>query len=54
MGNTTSNDQIKRVEELGCDGIVMGAQARGTVGSLLLGSVALKVHTAKPPVTLIT
>jgi nucleotide-binding universal stress UspA family protein len=45
---------VKRAEELGCDGIVMGTQGRGAVGSLLMGSVAIKVvHLTKLPVTLI-
>lgn len=45
---------VKRAEELGCDGIVAGTQGRGAVGSLLMGSVALKVvHLTKLPVTLI-
>jgi nucleotide-binding universal stress UspA family protein len=45
---------VKRAEELGCDGIVMGTQGRGAVGSVLMGSVALKVvHLTKLPVTLV-
>ena len=45
---------VKRAEELGCDGIIMGTQGRGTVGRLLLGSVAAKVeHLTKLPVTLV-
>ncbi len=40
--------------EQGCDHIVMGSRGLGAAGSLLLGSVALKVlHTARLPVVLI-
>jgi nucleotide-binding universal stress UspA family protein len=43
-----------RAEELGCDAIVMGTQGRGAMGSVLMGSVALKVvHLTKLPVTLV-
>ena len=45
---------VERAEQLGCDGIVMGTQGRGAVGSALMGSVALKVvHLTKLPVTLV-
>jgi len=45
---------VKRAEELGCDGIIMGTQGRGTLGSLFMGSVAVKVvHLTKLPVTLV-
>ena len=45
---------VKFAEESGCDGIVMGTRGMGTVGNLLLGSIATKVvHLAKMPVTLI-
>lgn len=47
-------DIVKRAEELGCDGIVMGTQGRGAIGSLLMGSVAIKVvHLTRLPVTLV-
>jgi nucleotide-binding universal stress UspA family protein len=37
-----------------CDSIVMGTRGHGTVGKLILGSVATKViHLAKMPVTLV-
>ncbi|SEI46557.1 MULTISPECIES: universal stress protein [unclassified Achromobacter] len=40
--------------EQGCDHIVMGSRGLGAAGSLLLGSVALKVlHTTHVPVVLI-
>lgn len=45
---------VRFAEESGCDGIVMGTRGMGTVGNLLLGSIATKVvHLAKMPVTLI-
>ena len=45
----------KRAEELGCDGIVMGTQGRSAMGSVVMGSVALKVvHLTNLPVTLVT
>ena len=45
---------VKRAEELGCDGIVIGTQGRGAIGSLLMGSVAMKVvHLTTLPVTLV-
>ncbi len=38
----------------GCDVIVMGTRGMGTIGSLLMGSVATKVvHLAEVPVTLV-
>jgi len=44
----------KCAEDRSCDGIVMGTRGMGTIGSLLLGSVAMKViHLAKVPVTLV-
>ena len=53
VGNAASMI-AKRAEELGCDGIVMGTQGRGAFGSVLVGSVALKVvHLTKLPVTLV-
>lgn len=40
--------------EMGCDHIVMGSRGLGAAGSLLLGSVALKVlHSVHIPVVLI-
>jgi len=39
---------------LDCDGIVMGTQGHGAIGSRLLGSVAARVvHLAEVPVTLV-
>ena len=53
IGNTAPMI-VKRAEELGCDGIIMGTQGRGTLGSLFMGSVAVKVvHLTKLPVTLV-
>jgi len=38
----------------GCDMIVMGTRGMGTIGSLLMGSVATKVmHLAEMPITLV-
>lgn len=45
---------VRRAEELGCDGIVMGTRGMGAVGNLMMGSVATKVvHLTKLPVTLV-
>ena len=53
IGNTATMI-VNRAEELGCDGIIMGTQGRGTVGRLFMGSVAVKVvHQTKLPVTLV-
>lgn len=53
IGNTATMI-VKRAEELGCDAIIMGTQGRGTLGSLFMGSVAVKVvHLTKLPVTLV-
>jgi nucleotide-binding universal stress UspA family protein len=53
IGNTAEKI-VKRAEELGCDGIVIGTQGRGAIGSLLMGSVAIKVvHLTRLPVTLV-
>jgi nucleotide-binding universal stress UspA family protein len=42
------------VERHGADAVVMGTRGLGTVGGLVLGSVATKViHLVKPPVTLV-
>lgn len=42
------------VERRGADAVVMGTRGLGTIGGLVLGSVATKViHLAKPPVTLV-
>lgn len=44
----------KRVEELGCDAIVMGSHGGGSLAHALLGSTATKVaHLVKVPVTLV-
>ena len=41
-------------EREGCDAIVMGTRGMGSIGSLMLGSVATKVvHLTKLPVTLV-
>jgi nucleotide-binding universal stress UspA family protein len=43
-----------RAEAIGCTHIVMGSRGMGSVGNLLLGSVATKVlHRTQVPVTLI-
>ena len=43
-----------RAAALGCDSIVMGTHGRGTVGTLMMGSVAAKViHYSQVPVTLV-
>lgn len=53
IGNTATMI-VKYAEELGCDGIIMGTQGRGTIGRLFMGSVAVKVvHLTKLPVTLV-
>ena len=45
---------VRRADELGCTGIVMGTRGMGAVGNLLLGSVATKVvHLTRLPVTLV-
>jgi len=50
----TAQRIVKRAEELGCDGIVMGTRGRSAIGNLVLGSVANKVvHLTKLPVTLV-
>lgn len=42
------------VERRGADAVIMGTRGLGTVGGLVLGSVATKViHLVKPPVTLV-
>jgi len=44
----------RRADELGCDGIVMGTRGMTAIGSLVMGSVAMKVvHAANVPVTLV-
>ncbi|HEY0846940.1 MAG TPA: universal stress protein [Noviherbaspirillum sp.] len=41
-------------EEIGCESIVMGTRGMGTIGNLIMGSVALKVtHLVTVPVTLV-
>jgi nucleotide-binding universal stress UspA family protein len=45
---------VKRAQELGCDGIVMGTRGMSAIGNLVMGSVATKVvHLAAIPVTLV-
>lgn len=45
---------VRRAEELGADGIVMGTRGLGSLANLLLGSTATKVvHTTTLPVTLV-
>jgi nucleotide-binding universal stress UspA family protein len=45
---------VECAERQGCDAIVMGTRGMGSIGSLILGSVATKVvHLAKLPVTLV-
>ncbi len=44
----------RHATEYGCDWIVMGTRGMGSVGSLVLGSVATRViHLAEVPVTLV-
>ena len=53
IGNTATMI-VNCAEELGCNAIIMGTQGRGTIGSLFMGSVAIKVvHLTKLPVTLV-
>ena len=53
VGNTAEKI-AERAEEFGCDGIVIGTQGRGAIGSLLMGSVAIKVvHLTRLPVILV-
>jgi nucleotide-binding universal stress UspA family protein len=50
----TAASIAKRADELHCDGIVMGTRGMGSIGNLVLGSVATKVvHLTKLPVTLV-
>lgn len=45
---------VQHAEDLGCDVIVIGTRGMGALGSLIMGSTALKVvHLTKLPVTLI-
>ncbi len=45
---------VRHAEEAGCSSIVMGTHGRTAIGSLLMGSVAMKVvHLSKLPVTLV-
>lgn len=45
---------VRLAEELGCDQIVMGTRGLGSLGDLIMGSVATKVlHLARLPVTLV-
>lgn len=42
------------VERHGADAVIMGTRGLGTLGGLVLGSVATKViHLVTPPVTLV-
>ena len=44
----------ERARELGCDAIVMGSRGMGSVGNLVMGSVATQVvHLSELPVTLV-
>jgi nucleotide-binding universal stress UspA family protein len=53
VGDTASTI-VRRAEELGCDGIVMGTRGMTAIGNLVMGSTATKViHLARLPVTLI-
>lgn len=45
---------VARVQELGCTRVVMGTRGMGALGSLVLGSVAMRVvHEVQCPVTLV-
>jgi nucleotide-binding universal stress UspA family protein len=45
---------VEQASKAGCDTIVMGSRGPGTIGSLVLGSVATEVlHLAQVPVVLI-
>lgn len=45
---------VRRAEELGCDGIVMGTRGMNAIGNLMMGSIATKVvHLSSCPVTLV-
>jgi nucleotide-binding universal stress UspA family protein len=45
---------VRRAEELGCAGIIMGSRDMGAVGNLVLGSITTKVlHLTKLPVTVV-
>lgn len=45
---------VRHAEDAGCSGIVMGTHGRTAIGSLFMGSVAMKVvHLSKLPVTLV-
>lgn len=42
------------VKELGCDQVIMGTRGMGSLGNMVLGSVATKVlHLVEVPVTLV-
>jgi len=45
---------VRAARRLKCESIIMGTRGLGTIGNLLLGSIATKViHLAKIPVTLV-
>ncbi len=45
---------VRCARENGCDAIVMGSHGMGSIGNLVMGSVAVKVvHLAATPVTLV-
>lgn len=53
IGNVTKKI-VAYAEKIGCDGIVMGTRGMGAIGSLVMGSTAIKVvHLTKLPVTLV-
>jgi nucleotide-binding universal stress UspA family protein len=50
----TAETIARQADALGCEGIVMGTRGMTTIGSFLMGSVAMKVvHAANVPVTLV-
>lgn len=54
MVGEVAQSVIQLVNELKCDQVVMGTRGMGTIGNLVLGSVATKVlHAVAVPVTLV-